>query len=315
MLRLGLPPRLSWRHVYGAGVELYHLRNFAELAKDLNLRLVAERIGISQPSLTRQIATLEKELGLDLLVRRRGRIVGLTSAGSDFLARAQTILLSVDHASDAAREIAAGKAGTLRLGICGDAPSEILCAAVAAFRTSEPKVHFDIFEIEALRQAEALRNNEIDLGITNSSIADQDVSTEPLWDESWFAVLSEQHPLAQSDQLSCQDLATEDLILANPRRVPDRHNSIMREFQSVGVQPKITIYAHSSSTMMKLVASGAGVTFVTDARASISLPGLICRPFLSRPLKFSAVFRAQEPTGIGMRFLRCAQASSRNSNP
>ncbi len=296
-------------------VELYHLRNFVELAKDLNLRLVADRLGISQPSLTRQVATLEEELGLDLLVRRRGRILSLTPAGQDYLTRTQTILRSVDHAADAARDIAAGKAGTLRLGVFDDALPEILCEAVSAFCSSEPKVRFHIIEIAPSRQADALRRNEIDLGITSFPIADQDLSVESLWDESWFVVLPGQHPLAHSDQVSCQDLATSDLILANSQDTTDRYASILSAFQSAGIQPKIIVYAQSSSTMAKLVASGIGIAFVTDSRHNLSLPGVICRPFISRPLKVSAIFRADDPSGVAMRFLRCIQASSQSANP
>src|SRR5260370_2619390 len=67
-------------------VELRHLRYFAVVAEELNLRRAAHRLGITQPALTKQVTRLEEQMGVSLFARERHRLAGLTSAGTQVLA-------------------------------------------------------------------------------------------------------------------------------------------------------------------------------------------------------------------------------------
>src|SRR5437016_3189716 len=73
-------------------VELRHLRYFAVVAEELNLRRAARRLGITQPAITKQVTGLEEQMGISLFVRERHHLAGLTSAGTEFLAEARHIL-------------------------------------------------------------------------------------------------------------------------------------------------------------------------------------------------------------------------------
>jgi monoterpene epsilon-lactone hydrolase len=85
-------------------LELRHLRGFVAVAEELNFRRAAERLYITQPALTRQIQTLERLIGCQLLIRST-RMVRLTLAGEALLDRTRPVLLEVDAAVTAAQSV------------------------------------------------------------------------------------------------------------------------------------------------------------------------------------------------------------------
>ena len=82
-------------------IELRHLRYFVAVAEELNFHRAASRLSITQLPLTKQIAGLDEQVGVSLFARERQRIVGLTSAGAEFLSEARRILDQVEDASAA----------------------------------------------------------------------------------------------------------------------------------------------------------------------------------------------------------------------
>src|SRR6266567_1881149 len=107
----------SIRH---GNVELRHLRYFVVAAEELNLRRAADRLEITQPALTKQVAGLEEQMGVSLFARERHRLAGLTSAGTEFLAEARHILEQVENAIRRTQLVAHGRSGRLRIGLTDD---------------------------------------------------------------------------------------------------------------------------------------------------------------------------------------------------
>ena len=101
-------------------MELRHLRYFRAVAEELHFGRAAERLHIAQPPLSQQIRQLERELGVDLLIRSTRR-VDLTPAGDAYLRRAVAILDAVDDAGRQAQRVADGNEGLLSIGCVGSA--------------------------------------------------------------------------------------------------------------------------------------------------------------------------------------------------
>ena len=120
-------------------VELRHLRYFVVVAEELNLRRAADRLEITQPAVTKQVAGLEEQVGVSLFARDRGRLTGLTSAGAELLAEARHIVEQVEEAVRRVQLVALGRAGRLRIGLTDDAATLALTSILAAFHARSPK--------------------------------------------------------------------------------------------------------------------------------------------------------------------------------
>jgi DNA-binding transcriptional LysR family regulator len=289
-------------------MDLRRLQFFVTVGEELNFHRAAHRLGVSQPAVTKQIHALEAELGLDLFVRDQHRIVGLTAGGSSYLDDARRLLSELDRAAELAREIAEGRNGRLRLGVCDDAAGDPLAGIFAAFHSRFPAVELDIFEASSATIADALRRNDLDLGLVLIPIDEPALATEPLWREPWFVALPEGHPLARAEPLTCADLATMDLILAHPELAVSGHEQVRDAFRAAGVTPRIVIRALRQATMLMLVAAGAGATFIpASLAATLKISGVVARPFVADAMTMTAAYRADNPSGLAMQFLRIAQ--------
>jgi len=126
-------------------VELRHLRYFVAVGEDQHYGRAAERLGIAQPALSRQVQDLEKELGFTLF-DRLPRGVKLTAAGKLFLSDARRILQEVQGAKLRAERVARGQAGMLRVGFV-EALSwhGVVPDSFRRFRRRQPDVELDLF--------------------------------------------------------------------------------------------------------------------------------------------------------------------------
>lgn len=145
-------------------MELRQLRSFVVVAEELNVGRAATRLHLTQPSLSRQIAALEHDLGVQLFARVKRRFV-LTAAGTTFLADAQDLLRRSDEAVRAAQRTQRGELGMLRLRFVQSATFEALPRLLGAFRRAYPEVVLDLDSWTTLRQTDALRDGRIDVGL------------------------------------------------------------------------------------------------------------------------------------------------------
>ena len=288
-------------------MDLRRLRYFVTVAEELNFHRAARRLRVTQPAVTKQIIALESELGLDLFLRDQQRIVALSAAGESYLHDAQRLLSEFDKAAEHAREIAEGRNGRLRLGVCDDATTSPLAQIVEEFRARFPAIHLDIFEASSPAVASAVRRNDVDVGLVVIPLEDEAITTEPLWREEWFVALPEGHPLSHAQHLTCADLANTELILAHSDLAPSGHEQVREAFRAAGVAPKIVVRALRQATMLMLVATGAGATFVPASVAGKKIAGIVTRPFLAEALITMAAYRADNPPGLAMQFLRIAK--------
>ena len=283
------------------------LEYFVAVGEELSFRRAAKRVGISQPALTKQIAALEAELGRDLLIRDGRRIVGLTPSGADFVGKARHVLAYLEQAARSAASIAEGKQGRLRLGICEDAATKVLARVLSVFRVRLPKIDFEVVELSSAGMASALHQNDIDIGLVVPPIEGGSLAVEPLWHEDLCVALPEAHSLSVRAQIACSDLAGVDLIVAHSQLAPGGHDYIRDVFRASDMVPRISAQALRRSTRIMLVAAGLGATFVPASLTSTSIAGVVMRPFTAPGITIAAAYRAEDPPGSAMRFLRIAR--------
>lgn len=265
-------------------MELRQLRSFVVVAEEMNVGRAATRLHLTQPSLSRQIAALEHDLGVELFARVRRRFV-MTAAGETFLAEAKDLLRRSDEAVRAAQRTQRGELGTLRFRFVQSATFEVLPRILGAFRAAYPEVVLDLESLTTLRQTEALRDGRIDVGLLRPNtpaagtslrsssdtptadgtavvrldpgLSSRVVSSDPL-----VAVLPARHRLAKRKRLRLEELADEPFVFYSRSSGPAVHDTIVSFCRAAGFTPRIEQEATDVQTIVSLVAAGLGVSLL-----------------------------------------------------
>ncbi|MEM8809911.1 MAG: LysR family transcriptional regulator, partial [Cyanobacteria bacterium P01_G01_bin.38] len=136
-------------------MELRHLRYFVMVAETLHFGRAAERLQMTQPALSKQIAGLEKELNVQLFSRTR-RTVQLTPAGQALLEGTNPMLLQIDEMIQRVKRTASGQEGALTIGFSDTAAATVLPTLVRRFRDRCPNVEIGMTELCTEAQVRAL---------------------------------------------------------------------------------------------------------------------------------------------------------------
>lgn len=250
-------------------MELRQLRSFVVVAEEMNVGRAATRLHLTQPSLSRQIAALERDLGVELFARVKRRFV-LTAAGATFLAEAQDLLRRSEEAVRAAQRTQRGELGTLRLRFVQSATFEPLPQILGAFRRAYPEVVLDLESWTTLRQTEALRDGRIDVGLLRPTApADAtaavrlapELASRVVAEDSLVAVLPARHRLARRKRLRLAELADEPFVFYSRPSGPVVHDTIIGFCRAAGFTPRIQ-QAADVQTIVALVAAGLGVSLL-----------------------------------------------------
>ena len=286
-------------------MDIRSLACFVAVAEDLHFRRAAERMNLTQPSLSQRIRALEVEVGATLFERDR-RGVALTAAGAAFPGPARLAVQHADVARAQALRAVRGEVGHLRLGFTVIAFYGVLPEAVQAFRAQYPDVQVDLIEMNSPSLEAALAAGEIDLGVLHPPLSTPNLIVRPLPDEPLVLALPATHPLARKTTIRVAELAGEPFLLA-PRRIgPSIHDRVIALFQAAGVTPNIVQDATPMTTLAGLVAAGAGLGFVTEGIARVARPGVAYRPVMPAPpvLPIAVAWREPAMSSTAERFLK-----------
>jgi LysR family transcriptional regulator, benzoate and cis,cis-muconate-responsive activator of ben and cat genes len=245
-----------------AGVE--HVQSFLVLAEELNFRRAADRLNLDQSALSRRIQKLEHALGFRLL-ERTTRDVALTQAGRRFYDDNAHLVQRYDDTVIAARRIAEGKAGTLRLAYMAFAATEAMPQAVARFRTAHPHVEVALRYIRTQGQKIALAQDEVDVGYMIGPFDHPDYHSLPLTSEPLYVVAPRNHDLLRRPTITPADLADQDLILGDMREWDEYRWRLDDLFSAEGVKLRVTLEASNTLALIGLVAAGLGVTIYPES--------------------------------------------------
>ncbi|HEY7592142.1 MAG TPA: LysR family transcriptional regulator [Actinophytocola sp.] len=242
-------------------MELRHLRSFVVAAEELHVGRAASRLHLTQPSLSRQIAALERDVGVPLFTRVRRRF-GLTPAGEVFLAAARDIVRRADDAARDAQRAHRGELGTLRLGFVQSATFEAMPRLLAAFRAAHPDVTLTVSAMTTLRQVEALRDGHIDVGLLRPPISEPTLTTRVVSRDPLVVALPGGHPLTRRERVPLAALAEEPFVLYTREFGPAVQDAIIGHCMAAGFTPRIVQEAAGVQTIVSLVAAGLGVSLL-----------------------------------------------------
>ena len=292
-------------------MEMRHLRYFVALAEEKNFRRAAERLGIAQPPLSRQIRALESELGCRLAVRTT-RGVELTPAGRAFLEQARVTLVEAQRAIDHARGAAPETAERLVLGCEAAADMAIVGRALARLARSHPTMRVELHEQPPAETLRALSGGLTQAAVVALPPTDPmpDVTIERIADVPLCLAVGTGDRLAGPQPVSWRRLGDAPFVLFAREAAPALHDTIVATFRKVGVLLRPRHRTTELGSALTLVGAGLGVTIVPSGWHPPRSFGLTCRPL--RPpatsLVFGVAYRRDACTPLVTRFVEAARA-------
>jgi DNA-binding transcriptional LysR family regulator len=197
--------------------ELRHLRAFVAVAEQLSFTRAAERLHVTQQSVSRTVSELERELGVTLL-ERTTREVRLTPAGVSLLRDGTEAVRAADAAFARAREIGTGALGRVRVGISPAIGPDDREAIVRALRPPGSDVSVALHEVRPADLRPLLRSHDLDIALTRVSGVDDDtLHSAHLRPSPMVLCLRADHPLAAAERVTLRDLDGLRLLVASPR--------------------------------------------------------------------------------------------------
>ncbi|MFG2168259.1 LysR family transcriptional regulator [Micromonospora chersina] len=243
-------------------MQLHQLRYFVAVAEVRHFTQAADLVGITQPSLSKQIHALETDLGAPLFERVRGNIT-LTAAGEVLLPLAKRILADVDTATREVQELVGLRRGRVRLGATPSLATSLAPPVLRRFRDAHPTVDLRVEESGSQDLVRDLLRGDLDLAliIEPSTGTDPGLRADPILRES--LVVASVDPLPAADErgeVRITDLR--DLPLVMFREGYDLRDATLQACRAAGFEPTLSVDGGEMDAVLSFVEAGLGVALV-----------------------------------------------------
>lgn len=254
-------------------MEVRDLMYIEASAAAANFTRAARSLGINTSTISRRVSRIEDELGLALFERGAAG-VRLTNGGRALLPHVRRVLAELDAIKLAGIENGHGLAGEVRLAVRMPPVGEPLCGLLTDWRQGHRNVCLTVFEMNELDIQTAIRERRIDVALMTRHTLWPDALTTPLYRERLLVALPCGHPLARRRTINWATLRRETFLVQgwdNSQSAREFYTSFM------GCGVRFLGHPASKQTVLALVASGFGVTLVTQSQAEVAFPGVVYR--------------------------------------
>lgn len=252
----------------GQAIGIKDMRAFFAIVEEGNISHAAQRLGMAQPALSRQMKHLEENLNVKLF-ERGSRRIRLTEAGQVLYNRVETILGMVDGTVREISEIGNGSKGVIRIGTITTSGAMILPELIARFHKKFPDVTFEIWEAEGARVLELLDSRIIEIAITRTQVDNLAYQLLVLPNEPLVMVMNSQNVCGENpDTIRLDELKDSPLI------VPLRWKSnLIAECKKLEFEPKIICVSDSIVQDLLMVKMNLGVAMIPVSSKSLLTDG------------------------------------------
>ena len=241
-------------------VTLRQLRTFKTVADLNSFSLAAQRLKLSQPSVSYQVKELEETLGLPLL-DRLGKRVQLTEAGSLLYGYARRMLDVLDDATVAIEEMRGIKRGSLRVGASTTVGIYLLPAALGAFKKLHPGLVISLEIGTRARVQEQVLNNELDLAVVGPASKDPELAIIPFLTDELVVIAPAGHVLAGRRGLSLKDVSDQPFVMREA--ASGSRWSLEKAARRAGVKLMVAMELGSNGAIKHAVESGLGLAVIS----------------------------------------------------
>ncbi|WNS44225.1 LysR family transcriptional regulator [Paenibacillus sp. MMS20-IR301] len=242
-------------------MDVRNLRYVLEVANLHNITKAAEKLHLTQPTLSKMVKSLEDELGV-MLFDRSGKYVRLTDAGMAAMEQIKLIINAVDNLHMTLDDISNLKAGTIKIGLPPVISSVFVPKIVTPFQKKYPNISFELNEQGSKNVENMVLEGSIDLGAVLLPVREGSFGIKPFVRENLAIVVHKSHPLASSSEAALTDLREEPLILFAKGFAMRQH--IIDACISAGFEANIAYESAQWDLLVELVSANLGIAFLPE---------------------------------------------------
>lgn len=242
-------------------MDLQKLKYFLELADELHFWKTSEKVFITQSALSRQIKSLENELGFPLFERDK-RNVKLTAAGEFLQTEFRRILIDFESVTRRAKQISKGEIGTLRIGHPASITFSVLPKILSELAEKHPHILVQMLEVDAVDVDSSLLTHRIDLAFNREITKSKELESKMLMTENFALVVSVNHPINQENKIDLHKLKDEWFVLPSLDGQSEHAAQLRAIFAEAGFSPKVRFESDFGATLLGLVAKGLGISIM-----------------------------------------------------
>jgi DNA-binding transcriptional LysR family regulator len=246
-------------------MEFHQLTYFLAAAQTQNFRKAAELSLVAQSALSRQIAALEDELGVELFTRKKKRVT-LTTAGQEFAVYVRNALEQLQEGQQFLAELQTGQRGVIHLGCIESLASAFLPAIFAAFHQQYPNIHLKVRVNHTDELITLVEQGEVELGlILDPGLQSELLIVKELFRQPLHLLVSAQHPLAQmgTSAVTLEQIASEPFLLLDETSRMGQITKRLFARHKLPIHPLVEI--ESVEGLKEMVRQGVGVTLTLPA--------------------------------------------------
>ena len=255
------------------------LRAFFTVVEEGSVNRAAVRLRITQPALSRQMKSLENDLGGTLL-ERESRGVKPTDLGYALMKAMRPVLESYESALAAVLRQSRGLRSELRVGYLISAAQAVLTPALARLRTTHPDLKLKLHDMSPREQIDALRSGELDVALIGQegAVAAREFYSRKLCSLGVCAALADSDPFAGRKSIAIKELKARDFIGIDEDQMPGRNRWMTALCRAAGFKPRFASVTDGITHVLSQVASESAVTLLPEYFRSFKHPGVVFVP-------------------------------------
>jgi DNA-binding transcriptional LysR family regulator len=257
-------------------MELRHLRYFVAVGEELHFGRAANKLHIAQPALSLQIQSLEKELGVKLLIRNT-RSVELTDAVAIFFERSRTVLNDVETSAILARVSGGKDISRIRIGTIYPATFGFLHRFVSRIRDRYPEIQLHIKSDTTDNIVRDLEKGNLNIGFVRPSDYMGSLSFKTILKEQYLLAISTANPLAKKKVVAIEDLKAQRIIAFARSNLTYTEKYFGKVFHDHDLLENIDYTCEDTLSLVTLVSAGIGVGFVPEWAHEFASRSLVLR--------------------------------------